>query len=65
MKKNNFFLFLVLTGFATVLLTTSCTKKCNECPSGYYLAVDKPEDDNCYCCPDGTTYNSETGYCEY
>lgn len=52
MKKVLFMMFVT----AAVSSLASCGKKCSDCPAGTFLAVDEPEDGNCICCPDGTTY---------
>jgi len=57
MKKVLSILFV-----ATAMVSSYGCKKCSDCPSGYYLAVDEPGDDTCICCPDGTTYSG--GACQ-
>jgi len=52
MKKVLVMMFVA----ASVSAFVGCGKKCEDCPAGYNLAVDEPEDGNCVCCPNGTTY---------
>ena len=61
-KKPILNLFAILI---TGSFMTGCSKKCGECPSGQYLVVDNPKEKQCYCCPDGTRYDSGTGTCKY
>ncbi len=58
------YLLISLTAIAIISLS-SCVKKCEDCPSGYYRVVDEPKEGNCYCCPDGTKYDESSGDCYY
>lgn len=65
MKKLTANLSAMLITCGLIASSSGCSKKCGECPSGQYLVVDNPKSNQCYCCPDGTEYDSNTKTCKY
>lgn len=55
-------LLLSLCSIALILMS-GCVKKCGDCPSGSTLVVDKPKDDECWCCKSGSHWCPEAQTC--
>ena len=60
--KTHSILFALILAFSLSPIS-GCKKVCSDCPAGQHLALNKPDENKCYCCPDNHFYCSETGQC--
>ena len=64
MKKLTPVLLAIFIAGNFMISLPGCAKKCGDCPSGQTLVIDNPKENQCYCCPDGTSYDATTGTCQ-
>ena len=65
MKKLAPSLLAIFIADGFIVSLSGCSKKCGECHPGQYRVVNNPKKGQCYCCPNDTKYNSQTGTCDY